>query len=245
MVRIPNDCERVNRQRLREIADLQAALKQAKEERDRLKMPVPDDPNPCPRCGRQYGLDATVSNEDWLRITGQKWGGGHLCLWCIDAQAIEKGLEGIHVTLTFAGRALWSNDDLVEEACQARAGRDAAIERGVQACAWTGSLSFTRHLWRSIALKHLGRAEAAEAKLLQGGSVVFTGLSVPKQEVDDAKAELATQGDKLRAAERDAAKKGAALEDAYEHIALKAGWKLEDFRKAITTITAEAQEEGD
>lgn len=110
--------------------DLQRRLQQAQEERDRLKVPVPDDPNPCPRCGRQSGLCASVSNKDWLRITGHRNGGGHLCLWCMDDLAVEKGLSGVHCTLTFAGRAIWSDDDPIEEACQARAERDAAIERG-------------------------------------------------------------------------------------------------------------------
>jgi len=41
------------------------------------------------------------------------------------------------------------------------------------------------------------RAEAAEAKLLQSGSVVFTGLSVPKSELDEAKAEHARRCDEL------------------------------------------------
>ncbi len=57
------------------------------------------------------------------------------------------------------------------------------------------------------------RAEVAEAKLLEGGTVVFTGLSVPKQELDKARAELAAQGDKLRVAEADAKAKGALAEE--------------------------------
>lgn len=57
------------------------------------------------------------------------------------------------------------------------------------------------------------RAEAAEAKLLQGSSVVFTGLSVPKSELDDARAELATQGDALRAGQEDAKAQRALAEE--------------------------------
>ena len=101
----------------------------AEKELAEQKVPVPNDPNPCPRCGKRYGLCASVSSEDWFAITGHWNGGGHLCLWCMDALAAEKGLSGIHCTLSFAGRAIWSDDDPVEEACQANSRAGAAESR--------------------------------------------------------------------------------------------------------------------
>lgn len=76
-----------------------------------------------------------------------------------------------------------------------------------------GSFRFQQYLRMRLELEQaqaerataIERAEAAEDKLLQGGTVVFTGLSVPKQELDNARAELAAQGDELRIAKRDAA----------------------------------------
>jgi hypothetical protein len=59
-----------------------------------------------------------------------------------------------------------------------RAEREAAIEQNKRIVAWVCQFIEKR------------------------GHVVFTGLSVPKRDLDEARAELATEGDKLQATER-------------------------------------------
>lgn len=66
----------------------------------------------CERCGRRDGLDVSLSDEDWARISGRLDGGGLLCLWCIDRIAHGMGIE-VRASLHFAGLAC-NRDDPVD-----------------------------------------------------------------------------------------------------------------------------------
>ncbi len=104
--------------RLRDMTkqELITALKVARSEVSRLRsLHEPrHDAYPCQRCGRRDGMDAVVENRLWnsimneLDIKGSEGVGGLLCLWCIDALALEKGVSG-KVQLHFPGWALVSN----------------------------------------------------------------------------------------------------------------------------------------
>ena len=111
--------------------DRQRQLQQAQEERDKLKFRA--DSYPCDRCGADYGMDASLPNSEWKAISGGNY--DILCLWCIEELAQEKGLS-YTAYLYFPGKAgrsaLYEGDkderwpELLD---QARADRDAAIER--------------------------------------------------------------------------------------------------------------------
>ena len=62
----------------------------------------------CQRCGRRDSMDAVVNDEIWKQISPKKNGGGTLCLWCMDALCLEKGISG-KVQLHFPGWALVGN----------------------------------------------------------------------------------------------------------------------------------------
>ncbi len=95
--------------------ELISALKVAEMEISRLRrLHEPrHDSYPCQRCGRRDGMDAVVESKLWNKIMNKrppkdKEGvGGILCLWCMDALALEKGVSG-KVTLHFPGWALVS-----------------------------------------------------------------------------------------------------------------------------------------
>jgi len=58
---------------------------------ERLKHPSGRDSYPCQRCGVVYGMDASLPNSEWQAVTDGKW--EILCLWCIDALAVEQGVK--------------------------------------------------------------------------------------------------------------------------------------------------------
>ena len=65
----------------------------------------------CQRCGRRDGMDTVVDNKIWNiiigkpKLKGSEGAGGILCLWCMDALALEKGVSG-KVQLFYPGWAL-------------------------------------------------------------------------------------------------------------------------------------------
>lgn len=63
----------------------------------------------CQRCGRRDSLDAVVDDKLWNQISPTGGHGGLLCLWCMDALCLEKGLHGT-VQLHFPGWALISDE---------------------------------------------------------------------------------------------------------------------------------------
>ena len=78
------------------------ALRTTEQERDALRQPLVER-YACQRCGRRDGLDAVVTESEWQEISQGRW--NILCLWCMDALALEAGLSA-GVALYFAGRAL-------------------------------------------------------------------------------------------------------------------------------------------
>ncbi len=96
--------------------ELISALKVAESEIARLRsLHEPrHDSYSCQRCGRRDGMDAVVDSKLWNEIIGKEGdgkegAGGILCLWCMDALALEKGLSGT-VRLHFPGWALVSDE---------------------------------------------------------------------------------------------------------------------------------------
>lgn len=65
-------------------------------------------PQTCKRCGRQDGLNATVSDDVWKKLSPDV--DNVLCLWCMDEIAYDLGIEA-PVVLHFAGRALYGTSE--------------------------------------------------------------------------------------------------------------------------------------
>lgn len=63
----------------------------------------------CQRCGRRDSMDAHVDDNIWKQISPKKGEGGILCLWCMDALCLEKGISG-KVQLHYPGWALVSDE---------------------------------------------------------------------------------------------------------------------------------------
>lgn len=96
--------------------ELISALKVAESELGRLNhLHQPrHDVSACQRCGRRDSIDAVVENKIWNTIMGKpnlksiEGVGGILCLWCMDALALEKDVGG-KVQLHYPGWALISD----------------------------------------------------------------------------------------------------------------------------------------
>jgi hypothetical protein len=89
--------------------ELIAALENAHREIGRLgtvQQPKSDTYS-CQRCGRRDRMDAVVDDKIWKKISPNGDHGGILCLWCMDALCLEKGIGG-EVKLYFPGDALVS-----------------------------------------------------------------------------------------------------------------------------------------
>jgi hypothetical protein len=90
----------------------------------------------CMRCSRRDGLDAFLPDDAWEAVSGRTDGSGILCLWCMDAIAVEKGIR-CSATLHFKGRALTgtSNSDNdrehINRVCAERDALQAEKERAV------------------------------------------------------------------------------------------------------------------
>ena len=70
-----------------------------------LQKPIPGPA--CNICGREIGMEFTVSPEAWASVTTEdmKDGGGYLCIWCFDMLALRKGIEYWILGMCFVGRA--------------------------------------------------------------------------------------------------------------------------------------------
>ncbi len=70
-----------------------------------LQTPMPGPA--CDMCGREVGMEFTVSPEAWAAVATEdmKDGGGYLCVWCFDMLALRRGIEYWILDMCFVGRA--------------------------------------------------------------------------------------------------------------------------------------------